>query len=183
MIDDDKIKQAVKLFLVAIGENPERDGLRDTPKRIINMCHEFFCRQNNNLDKLFECEGTDIIIEKNISFYSLCEHHLLPFFGVAHIAYIPEGKVMGISKIARCVEICAGRLQIQERLTNDIAIELEKHLGKNKGIMIMLEAEHMCVSMRGIKKPGAKTVTYVAKGLFKENSSLSEKFFTMIKKG
>ena len=90
---------------------------------------------------------------------------------------------MGISKIARCVEICAGRRQIQERLTNDIAIELEKHLGKNKGIMIMLEAEHMCVSMRGIKKPGAKTVTYVARGLFKENSSLSEKFFTMIKKG
>lgn len=183
MIDENKIEQAVKLFLEGIGEDVNREGLIDTPKRISAMCHELFAGIGQDakepLSKTFTAKNNQMVLEKDISFYSVCEHHFLPFYGVVHIAYIPEGKVVGLSKLARCVEVYARRAQIQEQMTYDIASDIMEHL-KPKGVMVMIEAEHMCMTMRGIKKPGSKTVSYACLGCFEEDMELQNRFISLI---
>ncbi len=183
MFDTDKIKQGVRLILEGIGEDPNREGLIDTPERISRMYQEIYgglqLDAKEPLSKRFHAISNEMVLEKNIVFYSTCEHHLLPFFGKAHVAYIPNEEVVGISKLARTVEVFARRPQIQEQLTAQIADAIMQELHP-KGAMVMIEAEHMCMSMRGIKKPGSKTMTYVTRGAFAENEKLQEKFFQMI---
>ena len=184
MIDQEKIKQAVKLLLEGIGEDTGREGLKETPERIARMYEEIYGGMDEDaaehLKKTFHVENNEIVIEKDITFYSTCEHHLLPFYGKAHIAYIPDGKVVGLSKLARTVEAFARRLQIQEQLTGQIADALMEPL-KPKGVLVMIEAEHMCMTMRGIKKPGSQTVTVVKRGVFLEDPELTNLFFQMIR--
>ena len=183
MIDQEKIKQAVRLLLEGIGEDPSREGLVETPERIARMYEEIYGGLTEDagvhLAKTFTVEHSEMVLEKDITFYSTCEHHLLPFYGKAHIAYIPDGRVVGLSKLARTVEVYARRPQIQEQLTGQIADALEKYL-EPKGVMVMIEAEHMCMTMRGIKKPGSKTVSVVTRGAFEENEKLQNMFFRMI---
>ena len=183
-MDQNKIKEAVRLFLEGIGEDPEREGLLDTPDRVARMCEEIYgglgCNAEEHLSKQFSAEGSEMVLEKDITFYSTCEHHLLPFYGKVHIAYIPDGKVVGLSKLARTVEVYARRPQIQEQLTTQIAEALWQNL-KPKGVMIMIEAEHMCMTMRGIKKPGSKTVTYAKRGCFENDPEKQKEFMEMIR--
>lgn len=184
MIDKKKVKEAIKLMLEGIGEDPNRPGLVDTPDRVVRMYEELTAGYEDNakvhLSKMFEAHNSEIVIEKDIQFYSLCEHHILPFFGKVHIAYIPNNKVVGISKLARTVEVYARRLQIQEQLTTQIADTLEECLA-TKGVMVIVEAEHMCMTMRGIKKTGSKTVTVATRGCFVEDNELKELMFKMVK--
>ena len=183
MTDQEKIREAVRLFLEGIGEDPEREGLKDTPERIARMCSELFGGMDEDagvhLARTFSVDQSEMVLEKDITFYSMCEHHALPFYGKAHIAYIPDGKVAGLSKLARTVEVFARRLQIQEQLTGQIADALMEYL-QPKGAIVMLEAEHMCMTMRGIKKPGSQTVTLARRGLFEEDPSLEERFFRLL---
>ena len=175
MVNTKKIEKAVKLLLEGMGEDPSREGLIDTPRRVAGMYNEVLAGMEQNaeehLARQFNVEGSDIVIEKDITFYSLCEHHLMPFFGKVHIAYIPEGKVVGLSKLARTVEVFARRLQLQEQLTRQIADAIEENLSP-KGVMVVVEAEHTCMTMRGVKKPGSQTVTTVTRGEFKKNAEL-----------
>lgn len=184
MIDENKIKAAVTMIIEAIGEDPEREGLLETPDRIARMYKEIFSglhtTAREHLKKTFTVDSDDIILEKEIQFYSMCEHHFVPFYGKAHIAYISNGKVAGLSKLARTVEVFAKRPQLQERMTSEIANALMEYLDA-KGVMVVIEAEHMCMTMRGVKKPGSKTVTVVTKGKFKEDLSLKEEVYRMIK--
>ena len=179
-----KIEQAVRLLLEGIGEDITREGLIDTPDRIARMCEEIYGGLGHEADqhllKQFPVENNEIVLEKDITFYSMCEHHLMPFYGKAHLAYIPNGKVTGLSKLARTVEVYSRRPQIQERLTVQIADALERTLDP-KGIMVMLEAEHTCMTMRGIKKPGSKTITTVTRGAFTEDKELQKMFLSMVK--
>ena len=183
MIDHDKIEQAVRLFLEGIGEDVTREGLQDTPDRIARMCEELYGGMEDDasvhLSKTFSVDSSEMVIEKDITFYSTCEHHILPFYGNAHIAYIPDGKVVGLSKLARTVEVFARRLQLQEQLTGQIADALMEYM-QPKGALVMVEAEHMCMTMRGIKKPGSRTVTMAKRGVFESDPSLEERFFRMI---
>lgn len=183
-MDKAKIEAAVRMMLEGIGEDPDREGLVGTPERISRMCEEIFGGTDeevkNHLSKTFSVEGNELVLEKDIPFYSMCEHHLLPFYGVAHIAYISDGAVVGLSKLARTVDAFAKRAQIQEKLTAQIADAIMENL-KPKGVLVIIEAEHMCMSMRGVKKPGAKTMTYVARGVFKEDNELCNRVFSMIK--
>lgn len=184
MIDKEKIQQAVTLFLEGIGENPEREGLLDTPKRISAMCEELFAGigtdASGHLSKTFTAINNEMVLEKEITFYSVCEHHFLPFYGVVHIAYVPDGKVVGLSKLARTVEVYARRAQIQEQMTAQIADDIMEHLNP-KGVMVYVEAEHMCMTMRGIKKPGTKTSTFVTRGVFSDDEALQNRFFALIR--
>ena len=184
MVDKQKVEQAVRLYLEGIGEDVNREGLLDTPSRIARMWEEIYGGLDQDpgvyLEKQFTVDSNEMVIEKDITFYSTCEHHLLPFFGKAHIAYIPNEKVTGLSKLARAVEVYARRPQIQEKMTVQIADALEKYLNP-KGVMVMLEAEHTCMTMRGIKKPGTKTVTSVTRGEFKGNYELQKMFLQMVK--
>ena len=181
-MDKDKIKQGVRLLLEGIGEDTDREGLIDTPDRIARMYEEIFAGLNQDasepLSKVFTAQNTDMIIEKDITFYSMCEHHLLPFYGKAHIAYIPNGKVAGLSKLARTVEVFARRPQLQERMTVQIAEALMEELDA-AGSMVILEAEHMCMTMRGIKKPGSRTVTIASKGRFADDENLRQTFISI----
>lgn len=187
MIDHEKIQQAVRLFLEAIGEDPNREGLQETPQRVARMCDEVL--QGMSIDptqviKVLKSEDHDeIVLVKDIPFHSICEHHLLPFVGVAHVAYIPEGsRVTGISKLARVVEVHSRKLQVQERLTTAVAETIMQSL-RPKGALAILEAEHMCMTMRGIKKPGAKTVTSVVRGIFRENPATRAEAMALIRGG
>ena len=184
MIDTSKVEKAVELLLEGIGEDITREGLVETPQRIAAMYEEIYGGMDMDpaeiLKKRFKVTGSEIVIEKNITFYSTCEHHLLPFYGQIHIAYIPDGEVVGLSKLARLVEVYAKRPQIQEQMTAQIADALMDNLHP-KGVMVMAEAEHMCMTMRGIKKPGSKTQTIATRGEFKDNDSLRKQFFEMIK--
>lgn len=186
MIDEAKIKEGIRLLLEGIGEDTEREGLLETPQRIARMYHEIFggmdLSAEEPLAKTFYAENTDMALEKDITFYSICEHHLLPFFGKAHVAYIPDGRVAGLSKLARTVEIYARRPQLQERMTAQIASAVMEYL-QPKGAMVMLEAEHMCMTMRGVKQAGSRTVTYAAKGVFESDSALLERFFRLVQTG
>ena len=181
-MDKDKIKQGVQLIIEGIGEDASREGLVETPDRIARMYEEIFAGLNEeasvHLSKTFSTQNTDMIIEKDITFYSMCEHHFLPFYGKAHIAYIPNGRVAGLSKLARTVEVYARRPQLQERMTVQIADAIMENLDA-KGAMVIIEAEHMCMTMRGIKKPGSRTVTISSKGIFTEDAELRNTFLTM----
>lgn len=183
MIDHEKVKEGVRLLLEGIGEDVTREGLVETPDRIARMYEEIYGGMeedaSEHLKKRFHVDNDAMVLEKDITFYSTCEHHLLPFYGKAHIAYIPDGEVVGLSKLARTVEVFARRLQLQEQLTGQIADALEKELNP-KGVMVMIEAEHMCMTMRGIKKPGSQTVTIVKRGVFENNKELEDTFFRML---
>ena len=180
-----KIEQAVRLFLEGIGEDPEREGLRQTPERIGRMCEEIFAGYSMDaeepLSRVFEVSDAHMVLEQDIHFYSVCEHHFLPFFGKVHIAYLPDKKVVGLSKLARTVEVFAKRAQIQEQMTTQIAEAVMEYL-KPRGVMVMVEAEHMCMTMRGVKKPGTKTITYAALGAFEEKE-MQDKFFQLLQLG
>ena len=182
-MDKEKIKQAVTLFLEGIGEDTDREGLKETPERIGRMYEEICGGMDQDagehLSKVFSVDNNEMVLEKDITFYSMCEHHLMPFYGKAHVAYIPDGKVVGLSKLARTVDVYARRLQIQERMTAQIADDIMKYLAP-QGVMVMLEAEHMCMTMRGIKKPGSQTVTMVTRGVFAENKELQDRFLQLV---
>ena len=182
-MDDNKIKEVLRLILEGVGEDITREGLIETPDRIARMYHELAAGYEDDpavhLSKRFHAGSSDMVVEKDITFYSFCEHHMLPFFGKAAVAYVPDGEVVGLSKIARTVEVYARRFQLQERLTSQIADAFMKEL-KPKGVMVLIEAEHMCMSMRGIKKPGAKTVTSVTRGVFEEDEKLQNDFYRML---
>ena len=183
-MDSEKIKEGVKLILEGIGEDVSREGLLETPDRIARMCEEIFgglaMDATDHLQKQFSATNNNIVLEKDITFYSVCEHHLLPFYGKAHVAYIPDEKVAGLSKLARTVEVFARRPQIQENMTAQIADAIEKNL-QPKGVMVMLEAEHMCMTMRGVQKPGTITSTIVTRGVFETDYSLQQTFLQMVR--
>ncbi|MCI8885077.1 MAG: GTP cyclohydrolase I FolE [Dorea sp.] len=183
MIDQDKIKQGVRLLLEGIGEDISREGLLDTPDRIARMYEELFGGTEEDagvhLSRTFHADNSEMVIERDITFYSTCEHHMLPFYGKVHIAYIPDGRVAGLSKLARTVEVYARRLQLQEQMTGQIADALMEHMHP-KGVLVMAEAEHMCMTMRGIRKPGSQTVTLALRGVFKTEPELEERFYRMI---
>lgn len=184
MVDQEKIKAAVRLLLEGIGEDMNREGLRETPDRIARMYEEICGGMDEDagehLSKVFTVENNELVLEKDIVFYSMCEHHMMPFYGKAHVAYIPDGKVVGLSKLARTVEVYAKRLQIQEQMTGQIADAIMQHLAP-QGVMVLVEAEHMCMTMRGVKKPGSKTVSIAARGVFQDNQLLQNQVFQMIR--
>lgn len=182
MVDQKKIEEAVEQILIAIGEDPNREGLKDTPSRVARMYEELTAGYSDDagvhLSRTFDEHGGELVLEKDIAFSSMCEHHLMPFFGKVHIAYIPNGKVVGLSKLARVVEVYARRLQLQERMNAEIADAIEKELSP-KGVFVIVEAEHTCMTARGIKKVGSKTVTMAVRGDFEE--SLKNQVLALIK--
>ena len=184
MFDHEKIKQGVRMILEGVGEDPGREGLVETPDRVARMYEEIFSGLYMDaaepLAKRFHVAGNEMVLEKDIVFYSTCGHHLMPFFGKAHVAYIPKGEVVGLSKIARTVEVFAKRPQLQEQLTAQIADAINEQLHP-MGVMVMVEAEHTCMTMRGVKKPGSKTVSYVTRGIFAEDTALQDRFFQLVK--
>lgn len=183
MVNHDKVKEAIRLLLEGIGEDVNREGLQDTPDRIARMYEELTEGMDTDvethLSKVFHVDNNEMVLEKDIVFYSMCEHHLMPFYGKAHVAYIPNGKVVGLSKLARCVEVYARRLQIQEQMTGQIADAIMQYLAP-QGAMVVIEAEHMCMTMRGIKKPGSKTVSIATRGVFADDTELQNRFFQML---
>lgn len=172
--DFEKVEQAVRMLLEGVGEDPDRDGLKDTPKRVARMYQEVFAGLHSNpadhLQVTFAAEGHDeLVLIKDIPFNSFCEHHLVPFYGVAHIGYIPSGgRVVGLSKLVRTLEAIALRPQLQERITMEVANTIMTEL-EPRGVIVVIEAEHMCMSIRGVKKPGAKTTTSAVRGLFRRD--------------
>jgi GTP cyclohydrolase I len=184
-IDRSKIELAVKMILEAIGEDPDREGLRETPLRVARMYEEIFSglREDpeQHLKKFFSEDHDEMVIVKDIPLYSMCEHHLLPFYGKAHVAYIPrKGNVTGLSKLARVVESFAKRPQLQERLTSQVADAIMHRLNPI-GALVVIEAEHMCMTFRGVKKPGSKTVTSAVRGYFQKNEATRAEAFSLIK--
>jgi len=185
MFDEAKIKTAVASIIKAIGEDPNREGLADTPERVAEMYAELF----EGLDKDpkeeltvdFELGHREMVVLRDIPFYSMCEHHLLPFYGVAHIGYVPneEGRIVGISKLARVVEIIAKRPQLQERMTTQIADAIDEAI-KPDGVAVVIQAEHLCMIMRGIKKPGSNVITSAIRGLFRRRAASRAEFFSLI---
>jgi GTP cyclohydrolase I len=184
-MDKDKIKKAMVAILEAVGENPKRKDLLETPERVAEMYEEIFAGMpqdpEKELEVLLDHKHEEIVLLKGIPLYSMCEHHLLPFIGRAHVAYIPKGgRVTGLSKIARVVEILSKRLQVQERLTTQIADIIMNKL-RPLGVMVVIEAEHLCMSMRGVKKPGITTVTSAVRGIFKENEKTRSETLALMK--
>lgn len=184
-MDKKRIEKAVREILLAVGENPSRSDIKDTPKRVADMYEEILGGIKKNPEKelevVFEKEHDEIVLLKGIPLYSICEHHLLPFIGKAHVAYIPSNnKVTGLSKLARVVDIFSKRLQVQERLTTDIAELIMKKL-QPKGVMVIIEAEHLCMSMRGVKKPGVMTVTSAVRGVFRQNEKTRAEAMALIR--
>jgi GTP cyclohydrolase IA len=180
-----QIEEAVRLILEAIGEDPNREGLLDTPKRVAKMYEELFVGLNQDPKEYFETtfgeEHEELVLVKDIPFYSMCEHHLVPFFGQAHVAYIPRnGKVTGLSKLARAVEAVSRRPQLQERITSTIADSIMETLEPH-GVMVVIEAEHMCMTMRGVKKPGSKTVTSAVRGVLADNAQSRSEILSLIR--
>ena len=185
-MDKERIKVAVRDILEAIGEDPEREGLRDTPQRIANMYEEIFAGMNQEPKEYLQIFFTEdkheeLVLVKDISFYSMCEHHLVPFFGKAHVAYLPkDGRLTGLSKLARTVEAAARRPQLQERITSIVADSIMEALDPY-GVVVVVEAEHMCMTMRGVNKPGSKTVTSAVRGIFKNDVAARAEVMSLIK--
>lgn len=187
-MDKERIEKAVREIIIAIGEDPDREGLLDTPKRIANMYEEIFSGLNEDPKKHLEIyfqeeKYEELVLVKDIPFYSMCEHHLVPFFGKVHVGYLPkDGKLTGLSKLARVVETISKRPQLQERLTANIADSI---LGKLEpyGVIVVVEAEHMCMTMRGVKKPGSKTITSVVRGVFATDSKARAEVMSIINNG
>ena len=178
-IDQARIEKAVREILIAIGEDPDRDGLVDTPARVARMYAEIFSGlhedPSEHLRVTFEAGHDEMVMVRDIPMYSACEHHMLPWVGKAHLAYIPndDGRVIGLSKFARLVDGFARRPQVQERLTSQVADALQAKL-EPKGVMVVIEAEHLCMSMRGVRKPGTTTVTSAVRGLFRTSVATRE---------
>jgi GTP cyclohydrolase I len=182
-VDQPRIERAVREILAAIGEDPDRDGIRETPARVARMYAELFGGLHSDparhLKKTFEETYDELVLIRDISFNSMCEHHLLPFIGTAHVGYIPKGSVVGISKLARIVEEISHRPQVQERMTAQVADLLVEELDP-KGVIVVIEAEHSCMTIRGIRKPGAVTITSAVRGLFKQNVSSRAEAMSLI---
>ncbi len=182
-IDRERIRRAVLEILLAIGEDPQREGLVDTPQRVADMYAELFSGIAQDPGEVlrvsFDENHQEMVILKDIPFYSMCEHHLLPFHGKAHIGYIPKGRVVGISKLARVVEILAHRPQLQERLTSQIADTIMNQI-KPIGVGVVIEAEHLCMTMRGIRKPGSVVVTSADRGIFLTRRETRAEFLSLI---
>ncbi len=184
-MDKERIQNAVREILIAVGEDPDREGLLETPKRVANMYEEIFAGLTEDPKqhiKLFNEQSNDeMVIVKDIPFYSMCEHHLLPFFGMAHIGYIPsDNKIIGLSKLARIVNNFAKKPQVQERLTSDIADFLNDNL-QPKGVAVIMEAEHMCMTMRGVKSAGAKTQTSALRGIMRTDAKTRAEVLSLLK--
>ncbi len=184
-MDKAKIEEGVRLILEGVGEDPDREGLRETPARVARMYEEVFAGLSENPARHFEVtfdeHHEEMVLVKDIPFYSMCEHHLVPFFGKAHVAYIPatDGRICGLSKLARLVDAFAKRPQVQERLTSQIADTLIEQLNP-QGVIVVLEAEHMCMSMRGVKKPGSQTVTSAVRGVFEKSAPARSEALSLI---
>ena len=188
MINREEAKQAVKVLLEYIGEDPNREGLLDTPERVVKAWENFwgagYKQEPQSVMKVFSDGGEDyneMVIVKDIDIYSHCEHHLAPIIGKAHIAYIPNGKILGLSKLARVADVYARRLQVQERLTTQIADALMSELNP-MGVGVVIEAEHLCMSSRGVQKQGSLTTTSAMRGVFLANSAVREEFLKLIEK-
>ncbi len=184
-MDKERIENAVREILAAIGEDPQRPGLVETPRRVAAMYAEVFSGMTEDAHdhlKVFQEEGNDgLVVVRDIPLYSMCEHHLLPFIGKAHVAYIPDRHITGLSKIARCVEVYARRLQVQERLTVEIRDCIEKALSP-LGVAVVIEATHTCMCMRGVQKSGALTTTSAFSGAFLRSEKTRNEFLNLIKK-
>ncbi len=187
-MDKDRIKKAVREIIEAIGEDPDREGLKKTPERIANMYEEIFSGLNEDAGKHLEIyfqdeQHEELVLIRDIPFYSMCEHHLVPFFGKAHVGYLPKGgKLTGLSKLARVVETVARRPQLQERLTSTVADTIVEKL-EPYGVIVVVEAEHMCMTMRGVKKPGSKTVTSAVRGVFNKDAKARAEAMALINFG
>ena len=185
-VDQERIRAAVREILIAVGEDPERDGLRETPARVARMYAEVFSglhdEPTRHLKTTFEADHDEMVMVRDIPMYSACEHHLVPFMGKAHVAYIPgeDGRITGLSKLARLVDVYARRPQVQERLTVQVAEALVSAL-EPKGVLVVIEAEHLCMSMRGVRKAGSSTVTSAVRGLFKTNAATRAEAMRLIR--
>jgi len=185
-MDLKKIEKGVRMILEGIGEDPERSGLKETPERVARMYEEIFSGLETPTEELLKAiEGEthdEMVLLKDIPFYSVCEHHMIPFIGRVHVAYIPSGgKIVGLSEIVKAVDVLAKRLQVQERLTTQLADLIMNKL-KPKGAMVIVDAEHLCISMRGVKKPGTRTVTSAVRGIFRTKQSTRDELLELIKK-
>jgi GTP cyclohydrolase I len=184
-VDRAKVEQAVRLLLEGIGEDPGRDGLIDTPRRVADFYEEVIATEPDDLSSIVVDIGSDthqeMVLVRDIAFHSLCEHHLTPFFGVAHVAYIPSknGRITGLSKIVRLVRVAASRLQLQERLTSTIADTLVESLDP-EGVLVLIKAEHLCMSMRGVRAPGSRVVTSAVRGIFRTNAATRAEVLALI---
>jgi GTP cyclohydrolase I len=182
-IDIERAEMAVRDLLMALGEDPDREGLADTPRRVAKMYRELFsgvaADPAVHLKRVFDEQYDEVVLLRDIDFHSLCEHHLLPFHGRAHVAYLPNGRVVGLSKLARTVDAFARRPQVQERMTCQIADALMEHLVP-KGVVVVVEAEHMCMRMRGVQKPNGTMVTSAVRGTFKENAAARAEVMSLI---
>jgi GTP cyclohydrolase I len=184
-VDKAKIERSVRLLLEGIGENPDREGLLDTPRRVADMYEDILAAESEDLLSIVAPIGSDthqeMVLVREITFHSLCEHHLLPFYGVAHVAYIPSknGSITGISKIVRLVRTVAARLQLQERLTSTVADTLVQSLHPS-GVLVLIQAEHLCMSMRGVRAPGSLVVTSAVRGLFHTNAASRAEVLALI---
>ncbi len=185
-MDTQRIRKAVREIIAAVGEDPDREGLRDTPRRVADMYAEVFSGLREDpadvLSVGFEVGHQEMVIVKDIPFYSMCEHHFLPFHGVAHVGYIPNGRVVGLSKLARAVEILARRPQLQERLTTQVADAIMKSL-EPQGVAVVISANHLCMQMRGVRKPGSLTVTSAMRGVFQRSSATRAEFMSLVNEG
>jgi GTP cyclohydrolase I len=187
-IDREALADAVALVLKAIGEDPDRDGLKRTPERVADMYAEVFAGLHKDpvaeLDVVFEADHDEMIMVRDITLQSFCEHHLIPFIGQAHVAYIPNesGQITGLSKLVRAVDVLAKRPQVQERLTTQIADAIEAALDP-RGVLVVIEAEHLCMSMRGVRKPGSQTVTSAVRGIFRRNEATRAEAMGLIARG
>lgn len=184
-IDKARIEAAIREVLAAVGEDPNRDGLQETPARVARMYAEMFgglhVQPGRHLHKVFEEQYDEMVLVRDITFHSMCEHHLLPFIGKAHVGYVPRGKVTGLSKLARVVDEVSRRPQVQERMTHTIADLVESEL-EAKGVIVVLEAEHTCMTIRGVRKPGALTITSAVRGLLKSDPSSRAEAMALINK-
>jgi GTP cyclohydrolase I len=185
-IDSQRVEQVIRDLLEAIGEDPDRQGLRETPRRVAKMYEEIGGGTHEEavdvLGTQFDEDHQEMVIIRDVPFYSMCEHHLLPFFGTAHVGYLPKGKVVGISKLARAVDILARRPQVQERLTSQVADAIMTALGP-EGVAVVIRAEHLCMAMRGVRKPGASVVTSATRGDFRDSVATRSEFLSLLQEG
>jgi GTP cyclohydrolase I len=182
-VDHDRIRRAVREILIAVGEDPDREGLLETPDRVARMYAEVFSGLRTNpaapLERTFTQKHDEMVLVKDIEFASCCEHHLLPFIGKAHIAYLPNGKIVGLSKLARVVDAVAKRPQVQERMTEQVADLIMAHL-KPRGVGVIVEASHSCMTIRGVRKPGAMTITSSMRGGFLDNPATRGELMALV---
>ena len=182
-VDQARIRRAVREILAAVGEDPDREGLRETPARVARMYAELFSGLHDDprkhLQKFFTEKYDEVVLVKDISFNSMCEHHMLPFMGQAHVGYLPNGRVIGLSKIARVIEVVSKRPQVQERMTETIADLLVEEL-QAKGVAVVIEASHSCMTVRGVRKPGSVCVTSAMRGVFRSNLSSRSEIMNLI---